>query len=167
LVKFIKKIKPSALVHAEQSLASLREDPRNRENLICDVHVTENVSFSFIDIAIANPTTATSIHADSASSSLVAARRKEQEKIRKYRKYLKSDVMDKFIPFVIECTGALGPSARKFINDLCGVSAMCSEVASVMEERKGLLKSLSNVLMRANAQLMRHSRSSGSALSLC
>jgi hypothetical protein len=162
LINFIKAVNPVAIVTKEQVVSPMDSG----RNLICDIQINESTHFSIIDVAVANPTCQSSLVAGSSKHQLAAARQKEKSKMYLYRRHLNKVALSNFIPFVLESTGSLGPAAKKFLDKLCGFGSMRNDPDFVKSQRIQLLRSISSILVRANAQLMRHGRSAGSALSL-
>jgi hypothetical protein len=165
LVTFIKSVVPSAIVSKEQSLTALMNN-ETENNLICDVFINHSTHYQIIDVCVANPTSQSSLSAGSARNPLSAALCKERSKQHLYRKHLNSTAFSKFVPFVLESTGALGTATKKFLDDVCGFGSLTTDPATIKEKRVQLVRSISSILVRANAQLVRHGRSAGLALSL-
>jgi hypothetical protein len=83
-----------------------------------------------------------------------------------YGRNINKDAFSNFVPFVLESTGALGLAAKKFLDDVCGFGSLTNDPEAIKEKRVNLVRTISSILVRAQAQLIRHGRSAGLALSL-
>jgi hypothetical protein len=122
--------------------------------------------FQIIDICVANPTCISSLLSGSDKRQLSAAHNKERAKKNLYGRNINKDAFSNCVPFVLESTGALGPAAKKFLDDVCGFGSLTNDPEAIKEKRVNLVRTISSILVRAQAQLIRHGRSAGLALSL-
>jgi hypothetical protein len=162
---FLKAVNPTALVSKEQSLSGLKIRESDR-TLICDIYINRGTHFQIVDICVANPTCLSSLQVGSSTNQLSAAIGKERAKKNLYRRCINSTAFSNFVPFVLESTGALGPAAKKFLDEVCGFGSLSLDPETMKNKRIQLLKTFSSILVRANAQLVRHGRSAGLTLSL-
>ena len=161
LYHLIKIARPSAFVHKEQNVTRYRNpsSTHHQTDLRCDIMVTDNLEQYIIDVSVIDPTTICAINKGSHSKPFIAAGIREKEKRQDYGRYLSSDMLEKFVPFVLESTGRFGHSASSFIDKICKLDKLdLAYDDAIRSARWRFLQSVSNILVITSAQVARLSR---------
>jgi hypothetical protein len=72
----------------------------------------------FVDVAVADPGCPSYLAKGAATGTDVAAKAREEDKRRAFAAKFRGVDSKQFVPFVLESTGRIGPSARKFLNSV-------------------------------------------------
>jgi hypothetical protein len=146
------------LPHTVTSTVSSKDKPQLRADVFC-IPAGE-IDPIVIDIRTSSPTGINPLKHGSSHIALIASSLGEQEKIRKYKTSYPDHngethpSLVKFVPFVVECTGALGVKASNFVAQM--VSKMCADASD--EDKDGIHKA-KDVLIREVNQAMSRFRS--------
>ena len=130
------------------------------DNTKADIRMTLNGKITWIDVSIVAPIGVRYIAMGSDKKSLVAAKDREEVKRRHYAPAIMASVgAVTFIPFVLEITGALGSTARKFVDDVAHITTALPEANEDMARKRRYFKKLySAYLAIGNEHCLRVSR---------
>ena len=130
------------------------------DNTKADIRMTLNGKITWIDVSIVAPNGVRYIAMGSDKKSLVAAKDREEVKRRHYAPAIMASVgAVTFIPFVLEITGALGSTARKFVDDVAHITTALPEANEDMARKRRYFKKLySAYLAIGNEHCLRVSR---------
>jgi hypothetical protein len=135
---------PVYSVHTEYSLGV---DPHTLTAVEADIVVMRGDSFiHIIDVATANPAASCYLEKDSHLQADAASIAREIQKRAHYSRVVRN--ADLFVPFAVEVTGRLGPSAKAFLQARCGVNTKL---------RSDFLADMSDALARGVGRMMRNS----------
>jgi hypothetical protein len=141
-------------IHKEYTLPDVLEGYRTRK-LISDIHFNKPTGGTVdIDVTIRNPSAASAIQKGSFKTPLQAAIMGEQEKRTLYHSVYSNhhpSIVNGFIPFSIETTGALGPKASDFISDICKTRNRDAADSSLAKHRNKFFKEAASILASERA----------------
>jgi hypothetical protein len=154
LVNFLKVACPEATVMAEAPLP--RVAGQRQGGLRADVSLSdEHGNYTLFDVVYTNPSSAHSVtNSHAQDRPLAAAEASEHRKLALYRSYYNqrnnmAHVVRQVVPFAIEITGALGPSAFNAIMKYTGYVEMHAENPNIAAARRWFLKRISIIAAKA------------------
>jgi hypothetical protein len=186
---FVRSIHPTAQIFPEYEMVNGRQPPRDgpvvaaaagpvaggrggrgargaraQEPLRCDLKIEYNGITTYVDVAVANPSSNSALQSANGGSSVVenaVSILKENDKLSKYRNKYTEEVSNRVVPFVVEATGRLGPRASAFIKEWSGIgndNFPEAAKARALEARPFFLARLAKVLVMGNHLLLQRGR---------
>jgi hypothetical protein len=146
-------------IHTEYIIPPIEGSHRT---LRADIHYCVDGVSTFIDVMVTSPTGAKNMSTNPTFIPGQPSMRNEQRKIDKYVNVYGVEFIPSLIPFVIESTGRLGPSAAHYIDQVSGADTtdMIPGDRRKQKARSHLLQRLSIILCNGNARQIMGCRSS-------
>jgi len=151
LARFIKWSNPAAQVEREVWLDGSTK---------ADLRVTLNGTVTWVDVSIVAPHGVKYIALGSNETSLVAAMHREQAKRKHYARAMQESVGSvTLVPFVLEITGAVGKSARDYLDKMSKIETAIPEANEDMARKRRFFKKIMSVYLAiGNEHCLRVSR---------
>lgn len=168
LALYIRGCCPNAVIHKEQQMTGTRTGQNRRADLVVYIGATTHI----IDVSICEPGAPAyreqnqhygRTFGSSVDQACAAAQRREADKVSRWRGAFpemftaqyrtfspRGQVPPKFVPFVIEATGRLGPAAECFM--------MYYYASTHTQPRSYFLSRISVILAKYNAVMLNHTR---------
>jgi hypothetical protein len=125
-----------------------------------DLRVTLNGTVTWVDVSIVAPHGVKYIALGSNETSLVAAMHREQAKRKHYARAMQESVGSvTLVPFVLEITGAVGKSARDYLDKMAKIETAIPEANEDMARKRRFFKKIMSVYLAiGNEHCLRVSR---------